>query len=150
MTGKYNPVIHHVGPRFQKHAVCFLGCETKYIEIIKTYAGRIELKGNRRSTLINDGAAPVNDLREGNYLAAQQSHVFGNKAEAAYKQGNTGQPYGIRGNTGRRGKYYFIEIRVFNHGDITGIGLDRKSTRLNSSHVKISYAVFCLKKKNNK
>src|SRR5207302_11135529 len=25
-------------------------------------------------------------------------------------------------------------------------GLDRKSTRLNSSHVKISYAVFCLKK----
>src|SRR5690606_41908817 len=26
-------------------------------------------------------------------------------------------------------------------------GSDRKSTRLNSSHVKISYAVFCLKKK---
>src|SRR5436309_6523320 len=26
-------------------------------------------------------------------------------------------------------------------------GVDRKSTRLNSSHVKISYAVFCLKKK---
>src|SRR6266498_4202743 len=28
----------------------------------------------------------------------------------------------------------------------TGLG-DRKSTRLNSSHVRISYAVFCLKKK---
>src|SRR5690606_40591511 len=28
--------------------------------------------------------------------------------------------------------------------------LDRKSTRLNSSHVKISYAVFCLKKKKQK
>src|SRR5438874_9144561 len=27
-------------------------------------------------------------------------------------------------------------------------GPDRKSTRLNSSHVEISYAVFCLKKKN--
>src|SRR5256885_3443387 len=27
-------------------------------------------------------------------------------------------------------------------------GLDRKSTRLNSSHLVISYAVFCLKKKN--
>src|SRR5690606_41908164 len=27
---------------------------------------------------------------------------------------------------------------------------DRKSTRLNSSHVKISYAVFCLKKKNQR
>src|SRR5690606_41693198 len=29
-------------------------------------------------------------------------------------------------------------------------GQDRKSTRLNSSHVKISYAVFCLKKKKKK
>src|SRR5690606_6680671 len=29
-------------------------------------------------------------------------------------------------------------------------GEDRKSTRLNSSHVKISYAVFCLKKKNKR
>src|SRR5690349_22039550 len=28
-----------------------------------------------------------------------------------------------------------------------GRGVDRKSTRLNSSHVEISYAVFCLKKK---
>src|SRR5690554_7608546 len=28
-----------------------------------------------------------------------------------------------------------------------GRGTDRKSTRLNSSHVRISYAVFCLKKK---
>src|SRR5256885_4326978 len=43
-----------------------------------------------------------------------------------------------------------------NHGgwaDWTGPGgprpwLDRKSTRLNSSHLVISYAVFCLKKKN--
>src|SRR5688572_32007915 len=28
------------------------------------------------------------------------------------------------------------------------LGVDRKSTRLNSSHSQISYAVFCLKKKN--
>src|SRR5437588_6635967 len=33
--------------------------------------------------------------------------------------------------------------------DIKGIG-DRKSTRLNSSHTVISYAVFCLKKKKHK
>src|SRR5690606_41761696 len=32
-------------------------------------------------------------------------------------------------------------------GDCTTGAIDRKSTRLNSSHVKISYAVFCLKKK---
>src|SRR2546426_6282464 len=32
----------------------------------------------------------------------------------------------------------------------TNIKLDRKSTRLNSSHLVISYAVFCLKKKKKK
>src|SRR2546430_10208937 len=30
-----------------------------------------------------------------------------------------------------------------------GVEIDRKSTRLNSSHSQISYAVFCLKKKKN-
>src|SRR3712207_6928189 len=34
------------------------------------------------------------------------------------------------------------------HGDTLRAVLDRKSTRLNSSHANISYAVFCLKKKN--
>src|SRR5438874_13372710 len=33
---------------------------------------------------------------------------------------------------------------------VTPPELDRKSTRLNSSHVEISYAVFCLKKKKKK
>src|SRR5690348_18193705 len=32
---------------------------------------------------------------------------------------------------------------------LAGCVVDRKSTRLNSSHPSISYAVFCLKKKNN-
>src|ERR1039458_10582718 len=45
------------------------------------------------------------------------------------------------------------KIRIVLVGDSTvndgggwGFGLDRKSTRLNSSHLGISYAVFCLKK----
>src|SRR5699024_4182929 len=51
------------------------------------------------------------------------------------------------------------DVRTFVGGgqaDVQGGGgadpvhLDRKSTRLNSSHVSISYAVFCLKKKNKK
>src|SRR5437868_11487413 len=33
---------------------------------------------------------------------------------------------------------------------VEGEARDRKSTRLNSSHVSISYAVFCLKKKNKR
>src|SRR5690349_23152011 len=38
--------------------------------------------------------------------------------------------------------------RVYTHPGNAGTAGDRKSTRLNSSHVEISYAVFCLKKKN--
>src|SRR2546430_9790599 len=44
------------------------------------------------------------------------------------------------------------EARFFLSGnrrfDAHPLGEDRKSTRLNSSHSQISYAVFCLKKKN--
>src|SRR5690606_39623221 len=49
----------------------------------------------------------------------------------------------------REGLLYLIEI-VTPSSVVTIVlsaGLDRKSTRLNSSHVKISYAVFCLQKK---
>src|SRR5690606_35245010 len=43
--------------------------------------------------------------------------------------------------------YAIISSNGNTSGDVSGsyTGLDRKSTRLNSSHVKISYAVFCLK-----
>src|SRR5438034_6709718 len=52
------------------------------------------------------------------------------------------RPAGIRSQTrlGRRG----LDHRL------AGRGEDRKSTRLNSSHTVISYAVFCLKKKKKK
>src|SRR5437899_5303760 len=44
-----------------------------------------------------------------------------------------------------------ILLRLYNWLlDRRRIWLDRKSTRLNSSHLGISYAVFCLKKKKNK
>src|SRR5699024_12392008 len=51
-------------------------------------------------------------------------------------------------------KYHWIEAidHVHTAANSSGIvdgELDRKSTRLNSSHVSISYAVFCLKKKKN-
>src|SRR5215475_12305242 len=39
-----------------------------------------------------------------------------------------------------------MRYRIRGPGRRRGGGLDRKSTRLNSSHVKSSYAVFCLKK----
>src|SRR5699024_11963939 len=43
----------------------------------------------------------------------------------------------------------FLEPAIFNQQKIE-LSQDRKSTRLNSSHVSISYAVFCLKKKKRK
>src|SRR3712207_8210090 len=50
--------------------------------------------------------------------------------------------------TGRRGidQRHVNGLLAFRRADQ---GLDRKSTRLNSSHANISYAVFCLKKKNS-
>src|SRR5690554_7445179 len=49
--------------------------------------------------------------------------------------GQAGIPYG--------GVFFATVIGAF----IATMVIDRKSTRLNSSHVRISYAVFCLKKK---
>src|SRR3712207_7604636 len=40
-----------------------------------------------------------------------------------------------------------VRVRPARHPGAGGLA-DRKSTRLNSSHANISYAVFCLKKKN--
>src|SRR5690606_5688399 len=50
----------------------------------------------------------------------------------------------------RRDQVLVADARTGSHRqrEANGYGQDRKSTRLNSSHVKISYAVFCLKKKN--
>src|SRR3989442_8560853 len=41
----------------------------------------------------------------------------------------------------------FAKLVFHFQAGLLGSGTDRKSTRLNSSHVRISYAVFCLKKK---
>src|SRR5256885_10622114 len=46
-----------------------------------------------------------------------------------------------------RGTPYHLEGRTFIMSAASCIVVDRKSTRLNSSHLVISYAVFCLKKK---
>src|SRR3712207_7149888 len=65
---------------------------------------------------------------------------------------------GIRGQYGRPAKTKVLALSLkgrccnFAMGvsaSLNGLrmGLDRKSTRLNSSHANISYAVFCLKKK---
>src|SRR5690625_62064 len=56
--------------------------------------------------------------------------------EAIFELGPSGYPF-----------ERFISELLKRMGYETQSGIDRKSTRLNSSHVAISYAVFCLKKK---
>src|SRR3712207_8882261 len=48
----------------------------------------------------------------------------------------------------REKKNAALDVLKENHVSAKNYILDRKSTRLNSSHANISYAVFCLKKKN--
>src|SRR5690606_41830350 len=48
-------------------------------------------------------------------------------------------------DVGARSEIYTLIRQLADDG--VAVVVDRKSTRLNSSHVKISYAVFCLKKK---
>src|SRR2546426_8003479 len=49
--------------------------------------------------------------------------------------------------TSNQDQYLLTEVLLLEHVDRI---IDRKSTRLNSSHLVISYAVFCLKKKKKK
>src|SRR5690625_5474367 len=49
--------------------------------------------------------------------------------------------------TGEEGMQYIVTMNSDDLAKAERMGLDRKSTRLNSNHVAISYAVFCLKKK---
>src|SRR5688500_19711368 len=56
--------------------------------------------------------------------------------------------------TGRSRGFAFVSFADSNEANaaiaaINGKEVDRKSTRLNSSHLVISYAVFCLKKNSN-
>src|SRR5205807_6303982 len=66
-------------------------------------------------------------VERGNKLLVRESHIKGVKLSGAPLTG-------LKSDIGVR--------------STRAITIDRKSTRLNSSHLVISYAVFCLKKKN--
>src|SRR5690349_22700500 len=77
------------------------------------------------------------------YTTLFRSDIFPNKDGTPAKI-NTTSPYARKAREG------VMEFLLINHPlDCPICDQDRKSTRLNSSHVEISYAVFCLKKKKN-
>src|SRR3712207_8825487 len=81
--------------------------------------------------------------------------LFRSQAARHGFQDRVGEAFGVGGRhehvaavvDGRRG--VVVGVAGEAHGEAEAVGRlsDRKSTRLNSSHANISYAVFCLKKK---
>src|SRR3712207_8000645 len=63
------------------------------------------------------------------------------------RTGRLGAPADGGGIDSAREGFAAERAAVGGGADDVGVAADRKSTRLNSSHANISYAVFCLKKK---
>src|SRR5258708_7022267 len=90
------------------------------------------------------GVSVVNALSDSLKLTIRRA---GQVHSMEFRDGDPVAPLAVAGATERRG----TEIHFHPSPEVFGnIELDRKSTRLNSSHQIISYAVFCLKKKKKK
>src|SRR5437879_1553483 len=82
---------------------------------------------------------------------AYTANVNGNTVSAYGVDASTGSLTQIPGSPFRAGANpYFVAVHPPGNFLYADNGNEQKSTRLNSSHRCISYAVFCLKKKNNK
>src|SRR5690606_39520755 len=103
------------------------------------------------------------DAIQGRHIHSHAVHkkLHGNPATSVVVAGNEKKlALGIVGNAGKCCLQAHDEVvaalqsigtdLVVGHTQPGKRRVDRKSTRLNSSHVKISYAVFCLKKKKTK
>src|SRR3712207_8368738 len=82
--------------------------------------------------------------------------LFRSGREVRFADGGTVTPAAVIWATGFRLDHSLVQAPVFDdagrlvHRRGVTASPDRKSTRLNSSHANISYAVFCLKKKEEK
>src|SRR5699024_8286892 len=93
----------------------------------------IRLVGNEGATLVQQGSDPI--------ITIQTDDAVIENLDLAYA--NDGSEAAAIFINGDRNELKNINIQTNSYG----VHLDdRKSTRLNSSHVSISYAVFCLKK----
>src|SRR3712207_9370653 len=90
-------------------------------------------------TLSLHDALPISALR----LTGLHSHIGSQIFDTAGFEAAAHRVVGLLGQVHQATGELLAELNLGG-----GFG-DRKSTRLNSSHANISYAVFCLKKKNN-
>src|SRR6266480_5349356 len=91
-----------------------------------------------------------NVLHAGRHGVSGSRLLFGGQRNAFNE---VGELLRHRSDLGKRLARCVRELRAFDHtlrALLHGGDRDRKSTRLNSSHMSISYAVFCLKKKKKK
>src|SRR5690606_5466780 len=115
-------------PRAQQERVPAVICSHVHVTYRVFGAGRGKVVDEQTSLarLLNRGAQQV---------GVREVHAVKDVSFVAYQ----GESVGLIGRNGS-GKSTLLRA-------VAGLIPDRKSTRLNSSHVKISYAVFCLKKK---
>src|SRR6266487_5148937 len=114
------------------HALCDLAVSSmrEYVGLHDDYDGRVQdlsVEGVRAG-LARLGGPPLGDPLDDAYVAAHERAMRVELGELELH---------------RRNPLYHVGGL-----DLSCYDRDRKSTRLNSSHPSISYAVFCLKKKN--
>src|SRR5690606_41195387 len=97
-------------------------------------------------TLVVFGHAPEGLGHGGIKLGFDRDRILGDETGFGHQCLAFGAQSEFNQTTGELGRLLAKGV----HEQTTRQGIDRKSTRLNSSHVKISYAVFCLKKKKHK
>src|SRR5690625_1349803 len=93
----------------------------------------------------------VNQVKEGYELSSDQNMIDGSThrlMQRVFRAHKRSRNETSLGNGAATVAYAAVKFAVRTFDNLTDKHiLDRKSTRLNSSHVAISYAVFCLKKK---
>src|SRR5436309_8193390 len=117
---------HRVRRAFQLHAVATAGAHSVFVAPLRGQASRIMRAGDDRPVL----GRCCNDLQG----RARHRDLLPVDVEPRLSGRQIRHPV----------------PRTTAHSTVHVDLQDRKSTRLNSSHVKISYAVFCLKKKKKK
>src|SRR5690606_4797176 len=116
------------------------------LDLVDHYARLAASVGDDLAQRSLDGATQQSDTDVLVFVVALE---LGDGLQSAYQSNTTARYHAFfNGCTSGVQGVFDAGLLLF-HLDF-GTSTDRKSTRLNSSHVKISYAVFCLKKKNNK
>src|SRR2546427_9297127 len=98
----------------------------------------------RGSVLVSGGAGYIGSVVVGQLLARGHTVVVLDDLSRGHRKAVAPDATFVQGGIGDRG---VLDALLRRHPCDALVHLDRKSTRLNSSHSQISYAVFCLKKK---